>query len=102
MTKDVSILILGLAVAVTPFLGIPSSWKAVLLIVLGLVIALLAFLLRGDVSFAVGGKHVKGERRTDTFAENEATRTQMEAGDGIRKISEGGTHEVELKAERKE
>ena len=100
MTKDVGILILGLSVASIPFLGVPSSWKTVLLVVLGLVIALLAFLLRGDISLTVGGKHAKGERRTDTFAENSTARTHIEAGDGIRKISGEGTHEVELEAER--
>lgn len=102
MTKDVGILILGLVVAATPFLGLPSSWKTALFVVSGLAITLLAFLLRGDISYRAGEKHNKGERRTDTFAENGTAHTQMEAGDGIKKISESGTHEAESKAERKE
>ena len=101
MTKDVGILILGLVVAMVPFLGIPSSWKTVMFVASGLAIAFHAFLLRGDLSLTVSGKHTKGERRTDTFAENGTARTQMEVGDGIKKISEISTHEVELKAERK-
>ena len=100
MTKDVGILVLGLAVAATPFLGIPSSWKTVLFVVSGLVIAILAFLLRGNLSLTVGEKHTKGERRMDTFAENNSTHTMVEAENNIKKISERDAHEMELKAKR--
>ena len=99
MTKDVGILILGLTVAATPFLGIPSSWKTVIFVVSGLIIAILSFLLRGNLSLTAYSKHNKEERRTDTFAENSLTRGQ-EAGNGIKKISESDTHEKERKAGR--
>lgn len=64
MTKDVGILILGLIVAATPFLGFPSNIKTFILVVCGLLVALLAFLIRGDFSL------FRIERRGDTFVEN--------------------------------
>ena len=99
MTKDVGILILGLIVVATPFLGLPGSWKTVVFVVSGLTIAFLAFLLRGDLPLPGGGGYADGGRKTDTFAENGSTRAQELVGDGIKKISGDNPHEVKLKAE---
>jgi membrane protein implicated in regulation of membrane protease activity len=46
MQKDIFLLILGLLVFVTPFLGVPESWKAIVLFVLGAGVAILAILYR--------------------------------------------------------
>lgn len=64
MTKDVGILILGLIVAAMPFLGFPVRIENILYVVSGLLIALLAFLIRGDFSL------LRIERTGDTFVEN--------------------------------
>ena len=63
MTKDVGILVLGLLVAAMPYLGFPAHIERIILVIIGLIIALLAFLLRGDFSlFSI-------ERKADTFVE---------------------------------
>lgn len=64
MTKDVGILILGLLVAAMPFLGFPGNVKTIVFVVAGLLIALLAFLIRGDFSL------FRIERTGNTFVEN--------------------------------
>lgn len=48
MTKDNGILVLGLIVAVTPFLGIPGEWKTILYVSAGILIAFLIFLIKRD------------------------------------------------------
>lgn len=64
MTKDVGILILGLLVAAMPFLGFPSSFETVFFVGAGLLIAGMAFLIRGDFSYF----HMP--EKTDTYAQN--------------------------------
>jgi TRAP-type C4-dicarboxylate transport system permease small subunit len=46
MRRDVFLLLLGSLVFLTPFLGVPESWKTVLLFVLGAIIVLLALVYR--------------------------------------------------------
>lgn len=102
MTKDVGILVLGLVVVATPFLGLPSSWKTVIFVISGLVIAFLAFLLRGDLPLPGSGRYTEGERKTDTFAENGSAQEDKVVGDGTKKISGDHPHEIGNKAERQE
>lgn len=64
MTKDVGILILGLLVAVMPFLGFPASFERMFFIIAGLIISVLAFLIRGNLS------HLHIPEKTDTYAQN--------------------------------
>jgi hypothetical protein len=49
MRKDTFLFISGFLVFLTPFFGVPSSWKDVYLFVLGFLIAVVAFLCRLDV-----------------------------------------------------
>ena len=67
MKKDLSIIILGLVVVITPFLGIPTSWKNVVFVVVGLTISVFAYLLQKDMS---NGGYARVEKRTDIFVEN--------------------------------
>lgn len=46
MSKKRALIILGIAVAVIPFLGFPREFREVLTVILGLVISIVAFLLR--------------------------------------------------------
>lgn len=48
MSKEVSVIILGLLVAVAPYLGLPGSWRSVLLVIIGLGLAALGFFLRRE------------------------------------------------------
>lgn len=54
MSKEMSVIVLGFLVFISPHLGIPGSWRSVWLMGLGLAIAVLGFLLRGEV--LSGGK----------------------------------------------
>ena len=49
MRKCNTLLAIGFLVFVVPFLGIPESWKAVLLFVFGALVLLLAFALRLEI-----------------------------------------------------
>ncbi len=46
MRKDIFLLIIGLLVFVTPFLGVPESWKDVMLFVYGFFIVIMAMAYR--------------------------------------------------------
>jgi hypothetical protein len=48
MSKEMTLIILGLLVSALPFLGIYSSWKTPLFVVAGLFVMLIGFLLRGE------------------------------------------------------
>ncbi len=46
MRKDTALVILGLAIALVPFVGIPSSWKMAIVVALGVGVMLVALSLR--------------------------------------------------------
>jgi hypothetical protein len=48
MSKEMSLIALGLWVVVVPYLGVPGSWRTTILLFSGLLIAALAFLLRAE------------------------------------------------------
>jgi len=79
MSKVMSVIVLGVLIAVVPYLGIPGSWRTTILLVSGLGVALLGFLMRGEV--LSGGK--RGSQEPMPFVEN-TVRTHLphEAGTG--------------------
>ena len=56
MSKEMGVIALGILVFVTPYLGIPGSWKTVIFVLAGLSIAGIGFLLRGE-ALARGTTH---------------------------------------------
>ena len=48
MSKETGIILLGVLVLITPYLGIPGSWKTLLLLLAGVAIMLVGFLMRGE------------------------------------------------------
>lgn len=46
MRKDTMLVILGLMIALVPFLGVPSSWKMALIVALGIAVTLTSLSLR--------------------------------------------------------
>lgn len=64
MSKEMTVIVLGLLVAATPYLGIPGSWKTILLVLAGFGIAVAGFLLRGE-ALSRSNKH-------NHFVENSA------------------------------
>jgi hypothetical protein len=69
MSKEISVMVLGIVVALTPYLGLPGEWRTILLVLLGLSIAAIGFLLRRDVL-------TKGaSNRADFFVDNRPRET---------------------------
>ncbi len=68
MSKESSILLLGIVVAVTQFLGLPSSWKNGIFFIAGVAIATLAFSLRRQRSLHFGVS--SGEHHNDVYAQS--------------------------------
>ncbi len=64
MSKKRTIIILGLFVALVPFLGLPREFRETLIVLAGLVIATLAFLLKRKLVSEVA------ETKNDTFSQN--------------------------------
>ena len=67
MSKEMTVIALGVLVVVTPFLGVPGSWKTFIFVVAGVALSGIGFLLRGE-SLARGG-HTSGHKH---FVENQA------------------------------
>ena len=66
MSRQRIILILGIWVAVLPFLGFPGSWKRILFLVCGAVIAFLAYLISKERRNNSGG----GKKDDQMFVDN--------------------------------
>ena len=47
MSKEMTVIALGLFIAVVPYLGIPTAWKTPLLLLAGILLMIVGFLLRG-------------------------------------------------------
>ncbi len=73
MSKEMTVIALGVLVVITPYLGVPGSWKTVILVLAGLGLAGLGFLLRGEaLARDAGHGH-------DHFVENSAPPTPQHA-----------------------
>lgn len=48
MSKEMAVIVLGIWIIAVPYLGVPSSWKTVLFVLTGIVLAGVGFLLRGE------------------------------------------------------
>lgn len=68
MSKNAIIIVLGFIVAAMPFLGFPSTWETIILVLLGVSLAVLAFLLRQDMLHAGSRPHVPAAR--DVYVES--------------------------------
>jgi hypothetical protein len=73
MSKEMTVIALGVLIVITPFLGIPGSWKTFIFIIAGLVLAAVGFLLRGEALRRGEGQHSQGH-----FVENSAPQTHLE------------------------
>lgn len=65
MRKDSFLLIIGIVVFITPFLGVPESWKAILLFILGGCVMVSAFFYR------LASRKMEKSERDVVFTENE-------------------------------
>lgn len=81
MSKEMTVILLGLLVAITPYLGIPGSWKTVLLVLSGLGIAAAGFLLRGESIGRMPGSKTDAHGFSNTFVENFTSRSSRDTRD---------------------
>lgn len=77
MSKEMTVIALGVLVVVTPYLGIPGSWKTAVFALAGLSLAGVGFLLRGEALARTTG------HRRDHFVENSAPTTSAARDHGI-------------------
>ena len=70
MTKEMTVITLGIWVIIVPYLGVPISWRTGILIITGLCIVLVGFLLRARTPYG------KIQHRDHPFVEN----TSMQEG----------------------
>jgi hypothetical protein len=84
MQKTSFILTLTTLIVVTSFLGIPSSWKTIVVSLLALGVVSLALMLRKDIASGAICLHLQSDQKTDVYAQNGALTPEPH-----------GTHEYE-------
>ena len=80
MSKEMTVIALGILVVVTPYLGIPGLWKTVVFVLAGLSLAGVGFLLRGEALARAGHSH-------GHFVENAAPTTPTQRDHGISSLN---------------
>lgn len=70
MSKAGLIALLGFVIVTVPFLGIPTAAKAIVLFVSGLLVMVLAFLVREERRLLM--RALTGDHSTDAYTENSA------------------------------
>lgn len=68
MSKEMLVFIIGFALTVIPFLGIPESWRQMMVVGCGALLVLLGYLLRRAAFFRRIDRG-DGERGIDAFVE---------------------------------
>lgn len=48
MSRDMTLIAVGLLVIVIPYTGFPSAWRTLFLVVCGAIVAIIGFLMRGQ------------------------------------------------------
>jgi hypothetical protein len=81
MSKEMTVIALGVLVVITPYLGIPGSWKTIVLVLTGVALAGMGFLLRGE-ALARGAGHGH-----DHFVENSAPTSVSTRDHGISSLN---------------
>lgn len=70
ITKNRILLLLGILIALVPFLGFPSSYENVFQAVFGIFVAAMAFLYARDKHLEAVSKTVKENVETDVYSQN--------------------------------
>lgn len=68
MTKETLVFVLGISLAVLPFLGIPDLWKQYLVAGTGVILIITGYALRRDL-FLLKIDRGNGERGNESFVE---------------------------------
>jgi hypothetical protein len=81
MSKEMTVIALGVLVVITPYLGVPGAWKTVIFVLAGLSLAGVGFLLRGEaLARSAGHGH-------DHFVENAAPTIPTQRDHGISSLN---------------
>jgi hypothetical protein len=67
MSKEVGVIVLGIATALSPFMGLPGEFRTVLLVLLGLCLTAIGFFLRSETL------ERGGYEKSSFFIDNRAT-----------------------------
>lgn len=89
MSKEMTVIALGIWILLVPHLGVPGSWRTTILIVTGLGVALVGFLLRGEAiarGFRPPESHT-ARRIEHTFVESPITQVSHEHKEGINSLN---------------
>lgn len=78
MSKDAIITVLGVWIAILPFLGFPGSWRTVLLVLTGLLIVGLGLKLRRELLMS-GVWSVMRRRQSETYSESDVRTPRPES-----------------------
>lgn len=73
MSKEMAVIVLGIWTLVVPYLGVPGTWRTVILVATGAVLMVLGFLLRAETLSRGGSRAAHG--RTP-FVESTASHNQ--------------------------
>lgn len=68
MSKEMTVIALGVWVLLVPYLAVPGPWRTAILIVTGIAIAITGFLLRGEALYR--GLSEGRKRENHTFVES--------------------------------
>ena len=74
MKKDLGLIILGVWIAIVPFLGFPGVWKTAIFVISGLAVVLLAILWRHELLYSNGVN--AEEKNNGVYVENGFTAQQ--------------------------
>ena len=66
MRKERTLLIVGIWVAILPFLGFPNTWRSVLFVITGIMLVYLAYLFRLEAKVRIA----KVDTRAKSFVDN--------------------------------
>ena len=87
MTREMTIIVLGLLTMVIPYTGFPSAWRTGALVLIGAAVAVVGFLMRGETLS-------KRERTTEHHPFQESARphtdirTDIRTSDAVQYIEE--------------
>ncbi len=71
MSKETLVFVIGFFVLISPFLGIPRTYREWLLVILGGILMIVGYQLR-RFAFLRSIEGVSGERRTNVFVEHKS------------------------------
>lgn len=57
MSKEMTVILLGVWIVVVPYLGVPGSWRMIILVLSGIAIAAVGFFLRAEALARGGSRH---------------------------------------------